>query len=185
MLRLAVLLVALWGVSASAQPVTDAPDGILLLDQERLFAQSLFGARVQDEIDAAGQALALENRAIEAELTAEELALTEARADLPLEEFRALAEDFDARVEAIRTEQDAKSRQLTAAIDAARLQFFDLAVPILLEIVRDRGAAVILDSRSVLLAADTVDITDEAILRVNEAIGRGPDAPLITLDLDD
>ena len=137
---------------------------------------------MQAEIDAVGQALASENRAIEAELTAEELDLTERRAEMSRAEFSVLAEAFDTRVEIIRDEQEAKARALNGAVEGARQQFFELAVPILLELAAERGAAAILDRRTVLLAADRVDITDEAIVAMNAAVGDGPDGPLIDLD---
>ncbi|MEM1274624.1 MAG: OmpH family outer membrane protein [Pseudomonadota bacterium] len=180
MLRALILILALSGPGYVHAQAT--PEGILILDQERFFAASLFGQRVQGEIDAAGAELAAENRRIEAELTAEELDLTDRRPTMPNDEFLLLAEEFDVRVEAIRAEQDAKARALSAAVDAARQQFFDLAVPILLEIVRDRGAAAIIDSRTVLLAAENVNITDAAIAAVDAAMGDGPETPLINLE---
>ena len=171
---LAVVLLAVMPAVAAAQ-------GLLILDQERFFNGSLYGQRVQAEIDAAGQALAAENRIIEAELTAEELALTDRRAELPRAEFSVLADAFDRQVESIRAEQEAKARALNTAVDQARQQFFELAVPILLELAAERGAAAILDHRSVLLAADRVDITDQAIAAMDETLGSGPDTPLIDL----
>ena len=171
---LAAVLVAVLPAMSTAQ-------GLLILDQERFFNDSLYGQRVQAEIDAAGQALAAENRSIEAELTAEELELTDRRAELPRAEFSILAETFDREVESIRAEQEAKARALNSAVDEARQQFFELAVPILLELVAERGAVAIMDRRSVLLAADRVDITDQAIAAMDEALGSGPDTPLIDL----
>lgn len=175
---LALIVLALFSVPAFAQ----APEGILVLDQERLFAGSLFGQRMEAEIDAAGRALAAENREIEAALTAEELDLTELRPDTPRDEFAVMAEEFDARVETIRAEQDAKTRALNVAVEQARQQFFQMAVPILLELVAEEGAAVILDRRTVLLAADSVDITDAAIAAMNEALGEGPEEMIIELN---
>lgn len=167
------------GFDRAAQP---APEGILVLDQDSLFSDSLYGQRVQQEVAEAGRTLAAENRQIEAELTAEELQLTEDRGTLPRDEFMVMAAEFDQRVEAIRARQDAKGRALTAAADAAQRRFFELVVPILLEIVQERRAAVIMDSRSVLLAADTVDITDAAIAAVDAQIGNGgPSAILAPL----
>lgn len=180
MLRILALMLALVTAPAFAQ-APGPVNGIVILDQERFFSGSLYGQRVFAEIDAAGQALASENREIEAELTAEELALTELRAETPRDAFAVMAAEFDARVEAIRSDQDAKARALNSALDGARQQFFELAVPILLELVSDRGAAVILDHRSVLLSADGVNITDAAIAAVDEVLGAGPDGPLIDL----
>ena len=152
-----------------------------MLNQEQLFSGTRFGQRVQQELDAASTALSAENREIEAELTAEELRLTEVRAQMSAEEFRPLADEFDARVEAIRAEQDAKARGLAVAADRAQTRFFDLIVPVLLEVVQQRGAAVIMDSRAVLLSAETVDITEVVIQRVDEVLGDGGEGPVLDL----
>jgi len=174
------------GASQTPLPQAEAgratPGAILVLNQDALLFRSAFGQRIQQELEAASQLLAAENRDIEAQLTAEELRLTEQRQTMPVEEFRPLAEDFNDRVEAIRATQDAKSRALTNQAEAAQGRFFELAFPILLDIVQRRGASVLMDSRSVLLSADGIDITDEAVARINAEIGAGGDAPLISLD---
>jgi Skp family chaperone for outer membrane proteins len=154
---------------------------ILVLNQDVLLTQSLYGQRIQQEIEAASQALANENRQIEAELAEEELRLTDLRASMETSEFRALATEFDSRVEAIRAAQIAKERSLQTQVEAAQARFFDLAFPVLLELVEGRGGSVLLDSRSILLAADGVDITADAIRRIDAEIGAGGDAPLIVL----
>lgn len=165
------------------QAQTNAPQAaaILVLNQDRLLTQTEFGQRIQIELDATSQALAAENRQIEAQLTEEELELTERRPTMSPEDFRTLADEFDTRVVAIRAAQDAKTRDLQAQAEAAQQRFFEETLPILLEIVQARGAAVLLDSRTVLLSAGSVDITDAAIVAIDEALGQGGDAPLISL----
>lgn len=170
---------------ASAQqiplPPAQAETGILVVNQERLFGQSQFGRRIQAELEAASARLAAENRRIEAQLTSEELALTEARDTLPPDEFRAQADAFDTRVEAIRSEQDTKARQLNAQAEAAQSTFFEEVAPILLDIVQARGASVLMDSRAVLLSAERVDITEDAIAEIDAVLGDGGPDPLITV----
>ncbi|MBT8411559.1 MAG: OmpH family outer membrane protein [Octadecabacter sp.] len=165
---------------------TEAPapgvGGILVLDQDGLLRGSSFGQRIQGELEAASQALAAENRRIEAQLSAEELDLTERRATMSPEEFRPLAEEFDERVEAIRAAQEAKSRDLTDQAEAAQARFFEMAFPILLDIVQSRGASVLMDNRAVLLSAETVDITALATARINAQLGDGGPEPLIAID---
>jgi len=163
---------------APRQPL---PSAILVLNQERFVSQSLYGQRVQREVEAASEDLAAENREIEAALTQEELDLTELRATMDTDEFRALADEFDQRVEGIRAAQEAKQRALQTQADLAQARFFEIASPILVDIVRQRGAAVLMDSRAVLLSAGGVDITDIALARINEEVGEGGDAPLIDL----
>jgi Skp family chaperone for outer membrane proteins len=184
LLRAAALGVAALAVQtgdARAQPVAPPEAAILVLNQDRLLTQTDFGQRIQAELEAASQALAAENRRIEAQLTEEELDLTERRPDMSPADFRALANEFDSRVVAIRAAQDAKGRDLQAQSEAAQQRFFEETFPVLLEIIESRGASVLLDSRTVLLSAGSVDITDAAIAAINEALGDGGEAPLIAL----
>ncbi len=162
---------------------TGAPfSPVVVINQERLLSQSRYGQRIQREIEAAGIALASENREIETRLTEEELALTERRAILTPEAFRPIAIEFDARVNGIRAAQEAKGRALQQQSDAAQQQFFETVFPVLIDILRARGAAVLMDNRAVLLSADGVDITDLAIDLIDTQIGGGPEGPLIDLD---
>jgi len=93
--------------------------------------------------------------------------LTDQRASLPPDEFRALADEFDTDVQRIRAEQDEKARLITRERETARQQFVGDAAGIISGIVRERGALVVLDRRDVFLSADRIDITDEAIERIN------------------
>jgi len=166
-------------------PLDEAPmSGVLVLNQERLIAQTAYGRRIQAEIEAALAALAAQNRRIEADLTEEELELAELRGTMEPAEFRRLADAFDTRVEAIRDAQEAKARDLTGQAEQARTRFFERAAPVLLEIVRDRGAAVLMDNRAVLLSAESVDITDAAIAALNDNLGDGGPDPIIDVDLE-
>jgi Skp family chaperone for outer membrane proteins len=169
----------LWGVTAalflSGQGLAqEAATPLLTLDQDRLFLESDFGRAVIERERLASQALEQENRQIEAGLVTEEQALTDARATLAVEEFTARAEAFDAKVERIRTEQDAKARKLTEGREADRKAFLEVAVPVLGEILGDKGATAILDKNLVILSLSAVDITDEAIARVNVALAEKP-----------
>ncbi len=117
------------------------------------------------KLDREAQEFAAENLRIQNELTAEERELTDRRAELSPEEFRDLANAFDARVQKLRAEQDEKGRLIRRATEEARLSFFR---DIIADIARARGAFVVLDHRYVVLSADAVDITDEAIRRINQ-----------------
>lgn len=160
-------------------PVPAVPNGspILTLDQDRMFAESAFGKRVQAEIDAASHALAAENRQIEAQLSEEEKSLTEKRATMAADAFRKLADEFDTRVEGIRRDQGAKARDIARLRDRERQRFFRAAVPVLGQIVRDAGAVAILNAQAIVLSFDSIDITDEAIRRIDTTLGDGGPAP--------
>ena len=174
---LAVLAFSAPDARAQSGPVAS---DILVLNQDRLLGQTQYGLRIQRELEAASAALAAQNREIEAQLMAEELQLTELRETLETAEFRELADEFDERVTGIRAAQDAKTRDLQAQAEAARQRFFEEIVPILLDLVEAEGAAVLLDSRSVLLSAGSVDITDRAIAAIDAALSQGGVVPLFT-----
>lgn len=177
----AVLGVVLLTLAAplAAQQLGVVQSPILTISSDRLFVESAFGKRVAREVEEAGSALAAENREIEAELTAEEKALTAQRPGMDPEAFRELADAFDAKVQEIRRTQEAKARELTQKSEAERVIFFQAVRPVLVEIMRETGASVILERSSVFLSANATDITDLAIARIDEVIGEGAQQPEI------
>lgn len=181
---LACALLGLSGQPGAGQDapaaVAKAPSPILTLDDERLFSGSAFGKAVIARHDAATQALIDENRRIEAALETEEKELTARRSAMTRENFLPLSEAFNQKVEGIRKAQDAKSRELTRAIDEDRQSFLQAARPILAEVMVDAGASAIIDRRAVLVGFENIDVTDEAIARLDAAFADGslkPAAP--------
>ncbi len=150
-----------------------AENRIFTLSQDRLFTQSEFGQRMRREIKTRSTAIAIENRKIESELKVEEQTLTEQRASLVPAEFRVLADAFDKKVEAIRTEQAQKSLALNSFAETEQKRFFKLAFPVLIALVDELSAVAILDERSTIIASDKMNITALALARVNTAIGDG------------
>ncbi|MBK1635078.1 OmpH family outer membrane protein [Rhodovulum adriaticum] len=168
-LLLAACLAAFVLAGAVQAQDTRAPllSPVLVLDRERLFAESQAGQAVLAQAEAERAELAAENRRIEAELTEEERALTEQRPILPPEEFRALAQAFDEKVVAIRRAQDKKGLELTQRRERLQQEFYRDALPIIAGLVRDSGAVLVMDRSAALLVADQIDITDAAIAQID------------------
>ncbi|WP_171054564.1 OmpH family outer membrane protein [Roseovarius arcticus] len=160
---------------AQAQDVGVVQSQILVLDPDRLFAESQVGQRLTDQYQSERDALIASNRELEAQLRGEEQALTASRSTMSATDFRAEADAFDARVRSIRTENERKARDLERGRELAPLALMRMAEPILIQVMRDTGGQIILDNRQVLLRADAIDITDLAIARVDETIGDGTD----------
>lgn len=159
--------------AAPAQQIGLPDSQILTISPERLFQRTLFGQRIDREIEAQSQELAAENRRIEAELMAEEEELTRQRPSLEPAEFRGLADAFDKKVQEIRLQQDAKARTLTQKLENNRRLFLTSIRPVLGAIMQETGAAVILDRASVFLSANAADITDLATMRIDAELGDG------------
>lgn len=166
-------LSAVPGAPSRAQDAGLIRSPVLVVESERLYRESAFGRRVAGEIAARNEEIAAENRAIEAELEAEEMELTERRPSLAPEEFRDLADAFDRKVRDIRREQEAKARAVARKQEETRSEFLSAAAPVLEEMMREAGAAVVLERRSVFLSLNAIDITDDAIDRIDEEIGDG------------
>lgn len=143
---------------------------VLTIDSERIFVESDFGRRVAEQIEAQSTALATENRQIEAALETEERELTEKRAELSPEDFRELANAFDEKVQEIRRAQADKGRAINTMLEDQREVFLNAAAPVLERLMRDAGAAVILERRSVFVSANAIDITDDAIALLNTTL---------------
>ncbi len=150
---------------------------VLTLDQDKFFAESAFGKAVVAREATETAVLEAENVRIEQELIAEEQSLTERRSSLPGEEFTALARAFDAKVEQIRADQDAKARAVTRRRDEDRQRFLQAAVPVLGSLLSENGAVAILDKNAIILSLSSIDVTDAAIAKVDEALGDGTTAP--------
>ena len=170
-MRWVALLVLLAGPGAAQQIAQTAQ--VLTLDQDRLFAESRFGRAVAARVEAETQALAAENRKIDAALEAEERDLTERRATTEPAAFRALGAAFDAKAEDLREAQRAKGRGLIRSREEERQLFSQAVGPVLAELMTDKGALVILDDSAVVLSFSRIDVTDDAIARLDAVLGDG------------
>ncbi|NDD41476.1 MAG: hypothetical protein EBZ27_02410 [Rhodobacteraceae bacterium] len=104
-----------------------------------------------------------------AELSAEEADLIKKREILDLDEFRVLAKAFDEKAVRLRQEQQAKIQAITAESSRRRQDLLRSFVPVLSQVMRNRGATVLLDRRSVVLDdRASVDITDVAIMIIDQ-----------------
>jgi Skp family chaperone for outer membrane proteins len=168
-------LIAGASLPASAQMLA-APPQVLTLDQDRLYSESRYGKAVEARLMAENQTLATENRKIEAELATAEADLTKRRATMTPTAFQTLADAFDARVEQARRDQAAKVEALKAREDAARKDFFQAAIPVLADLMRQMGAYAILNHDAVVLSFDNIDVTSRAISALDDKLGDGSSA---------
>lgn len=148
-----------------------------IVDDEQLYRESQFGARVTAEIETASRALEVENDQLLSELTAREEELTGLRATLSVEEFRAAAAAFDIQAETIRRDQAEKRQRLAQFEDSERRRFFGQSTPILQEVLQRSGGLVLIDARAVIIGVPGLDMTEDAIAAMDAAIGDGGPPP--------
>ena len=144
---------------------------IMILDPERLFDETQLGQRMLAEHQTQRDRLASSNRKLEAELEAEERRLTEIRAETDPTEFRELADAFNTRVQQIRRDSERRALDLERDRERLQIQFLRAVEPVLLEVMRESGATVVLDARTVLFRTETADVTGLVVQRIDAAFG--------------
>lgn len=150
---------------------------ILTIDPQALFLHSAWGQRVNDSISAESKKIEAENDRLADQFSREEQELTSLRGTLPADEFRRRADEFDKRVVEVRRQRDGLLRTLDARFEAERNAFFRAALPVLAQLMKERGAQVVLDQSAIFVATQAVDVTDDLVARVDSEIGAGPIEP--------
>ena len=166
----AILILLLLALPAAAQQ-TSPP--VLIIDSERLFVETIYGRRISQDLAAQAAELQAENDRIVETLTQEERSLTIRRPEMSVEEFRTESEAFDAKVQDVRRVRDAKNVELQVANAEARARFEERVQSIVANIMLERGAALVMEQRNVVLSVRAANITDDAIVRIDAELGNG------------
>ena len=154
-----------------AQPLSAAEKSELFtVDMTKLFRSSEFGKNIIAANNIARKKLQSENEELEKKLLLEEKELSELRKTLSVEEFRPKALEFDKRVSIIRAEQGKKEEILNKKVRKEETDFFKKIYPLLYEILIERGGLILVDQRNIILWDNSVDITDDAIQAINQAL---------------
>jgi Skp family chaperone for outer membrane proteins len=176
----------LWGAVAMAVCLPAAPlfaqdaaplvSPILTLDQDALYARSQYGQALRARLNEAFIKVEAESRRIDAELEAEERALTVQRGQMSQAEFAPLAAAFDEKVRKLRAENAAAADSLRQKEQEGRQEFIATAAQIIGDYMVERGAVAIIDKDSVIVSLLGLDVTDEVVERIDTALGAGAPA---------
>ena len=154
-----------------AQPLSAAEKSELFtVDMTKLLRSSEFGKNIIAANNIARKKLQSENEELEKKLLLEEKELSELRKTLSVAEFRPKALEFDKRVSIIRAEQGKKEEILNKKVRKEETDFFKRIYPLLYEILIERGGLILVDQRNIILWDNSVDITDDAIQAINQAL---------------
>lgn len=166
-------VILIWLVMAVPAGAQQNSPQVLIIDSERLFFETVYGRRIQADLAEQAAELQAENDRIVESLTQEENSLTLRRPDMTPEEFRAESEAFDTKVQDVRRVRDAKNVDLQVATAEARARFEEQVQGIVANIMLERGAALVLEQRNVVLSVRAANITDDAIVRIDAQLGDG------------
>lgn len=163
--------------SAGERPRLIVPRSpILVVDRDRLYSESAYGQQLAGQMQARADEIAAEFRRTEAALAEEERVLTEKRAQMSPDAFRELADEFDEKVTRMRRESEEKAAGVQQDNEDMQRQFLRDVEPVLDGLMREAGSVVILERRMAFVSREWIDITDEAIQRIDAQLF-SPDVP--------
>ena len=171
-LLLGAVLVAMF-LSVPAQGVlaqTSKDIGILVVDMQRIQRDSSAAISVREQTAAMRTNLEKTIAERAREISSEEAELAELRQRLTTDEFRARVRSFEEKVFANRDFAQRESSKLQSLLAQASTRLRREIAPILAQLLREREAQLMLDSSQVILNAETLDVTDEVIQRLDEAM---------------
>lgn len=163
---------------AAASPDERETPAILIIDRDRVLSESAPAKTL-----AARELRAQRRRwealeALRADLETEEAEIAALRETAPSSVFEQRVRVFDERVREARRSSQAKGEALQRSFAEARRGLAEALQPVLLDILKETGAAMIVDAGDVLAARAGADLTEEAIRRFNALAERNPPAAL-------
>ena len=163
------VVIIFFALVAQSLPAAEKSE-LFTVDMTKLLRSSEFGKNIIAANNIARKKLQSENEELEKKLLLEEKELSELRKTLSVEEFRPKALEFDKRVSIIRAEQGKKEEILNKKVRKEETDFFKRIYPLLYEILIERGGLILVDQRNIILWDNSVDITDDAIQAINQAL---------------
>ncbi|PPR28470.1 MAG: hypothetical protein CFH32_01343 [Alphaproteobacteria bacterium MarineAlpha9_Bin2] len=141
---------------------------IVVIDMQYIVARSAAAVEVRNELDR----LKKEYTAIvtkeeeELKLLQDELGVQ--RSILPVDEFNKLEQDFRSRVEKLQAVIAEKNKELEQILKKSINIIQRKSIQIITNIARERGLAAVLDTSTVVLAADSINISKIVIENLNK-----------------
>jgi len=169
LLRIAAtsLVILLAGIPAA---VAQTSGKILIVDMMRVQEQAVAAKSVQAQIRDLGAKLQAQAKTAEEKVKADEAKLKQQQTLLSPEQFDEQRRAFEAQVgQAQRTLQE-RERDIQAAVRKAQGALLQALQPILNELLVEKGGSIMVDRRSVLSAAEGLDVTSAVIERLDKRL---------------
>lgn len=170
---IAALLFASTAVPAFAQAV--APATIVVVDMDRVINGSAAGKIAAGELKAKQDAIQARVASLRTQFGNEEAALLKTRpaaAGPAATAWEAKVRDLQSRRQTAEADLQNRSRDFQASRDSVLKQINDAAQPILSQLMRERGANIVMPQAATLQSSGTLSITAEAIARLDKALPR-------------
>lgn len=167
---------SLVALSLLAAPAAFAADAVLALDTARFFAQSAAGKSIQTQLQAIGKSVDAELEPEAKGLQAELASIQALGKGLTMEQanarpdIRTKMESLNKRRVAFERKGQKRQQELLATENKATEDFQTAIQPVLKQIIAERGGLVVVNSREVVFVDPKIDITQDAITKMDAAV---------------
>ena len=168
----AFALAMLAGSAAAAQDQNFGPvvPGVCVYHHDRLLAQSTAGQSLVTGLQRLQQEVQAELAPYEQFIQTESQALQQGQATIPQDQFQQRGRDLEARYREFETLRQTRTGELRYTLAYQQQQISQAANPILEALYTERGCGILLTAEAVMRANPQMDLTDEAIQRLNAAL---------------
>jgi Skp family chaperone for outer membrane proteins len=154
--------------SAAPPPPVGTPTArILMIDMRRVMALSKVGQDIQHQVEALKQQASKDLNGEGAALRNEETQLQQQAAILAPDVKARRIKDFQVRATAFQQKIQKRGQLIQGGVLKAQQQIEQALGPVLQGIMKERGATILLDRSSILLAPNSIDVTELVIQRLD------------------
>jgi Skp family chaperone for outer membrane proteins len=167
-IMLAGLLPAVTSTPSIAQDTTKAALSIAIIDINGVLEQSTAIKKIRAIIDEENKKFLASTDEEQQSLRSEELELEAQRDILSETEFNLRLKQFQDRVAVLQQKLQLQRREFDASLQQANEQLRKLLYQIIAEITKENGYTLVIQKQNIVLYDLSIDISDEALLRLNE-----------------
>jgi Skp family chaperone for outer membrane proteins len=167
-IMLAGLLPAVISTPSIAQDTTKAALSIAIIDINGVLEQSTAIKKIRAIIDEENKKFLASTDEEQQSLRSEELELEAQRDILSETEFNLRLKQFQDRVAVLQQKLQRQRREFDASLQQANEQLRKLLYQIIAEITKENGYTLVIQKQNIVLYDLSIDISDEALLRLNE-----------------
>jgi outer membrane protein len=151
--------------------MADYPNTSLgVIDINKILAEANAAVEAAEEIEKIAIEIENEIKASDEEIIKEQNLLIESQSIMAPEAFEAKRIEYEIKIQTYNSERQSKLMKIDELIAISRNDILNAIKPILEEISNEKGITIILEKTSIMLNAEKMDITNEALKKLNKSL---------------
>ena len=151
--------------------MADYPNtSIGVIDINKILAEANAAVEAAEEIEKIAIEIENEIKSSDEEIIKEQNLLIESQSIMAPEAFEAKRIEYESKIQTYNSERQSKLIKIDELIAISRNDILNAIKPILEEISNEKGITIILEKTSIMLNAEKMDITNEALKKLNKSL---------------